>query len=946
MKHDIIGFLVILILTVTAGAQQNGIESVESPVTDSTEPTYGTSEIEIEIESDAEDASADTTRNENNVTSDSLPPLESMPEITEFAEADYPDSLQKDGVEGLVRMDLLVSDSGTVDSVAVVKGLHPVLDSSAVLAARRFQFSPATAGGEPVPVILQYEYRFSLQEAVERIDEYVNFSGRLLEKGTRKPIIDAMVVVHFIDTASDTTLPVPFGVYRDGLGRFEGQYLEENRLVTLTDSTGRFAFTSLPAVSVEVTAPIPGYEAFAEKERLMPGELLEVTYYIERVSYNELEITVYGQVEEKEVSRRQLNVSEVKKIPGLGGDAIRVVQALPGVSRPSFGGGQIVVRGAPTWDSKFYLDGVLLPQLYHFSAVKSVYNSDALETIDFYPGGWSSRYGGAIAGAVEVTGKKAADDRWQGYLDPNINDGTFFVEGPVNDRVSVLTAGRMNFSGFLLKWGLDNLDFNLPFTMQPFYWDYLARADVKFTEESSGFLTLFGSGDRIELLYKGFPGGNDEIDEATDRAEMSLAWNMVLAGWDRAVTERLTNALRLSVTRANSLTSIFGTMKVDNIETFMHLRDELSYDLTDNMRINLGADVFVDNIDMNLTLPGTSDIPVRDTITDWLFGDIGGYLMVEWQPIEEVQIIPGLRYDLYTELDYRGAKVPEFWDYTFDNTTSYSGEPSLRVNGRYNFLDNHTFKGAVGSYSQSPQPAGFVIHDEFGDPHLPATKASHYVLGYEWQITDLISLDVLGYYNRQWNIPRMGFRGADVAGGAATWIPDEKGRMGGMELMLRHDSGDRFFGWLAYTLSRSERYDSGLDEWVLFTDDETHNLQVLGSWRLDNNWDVGFRGRYVTGKPSTPIERVTYDEDQRMYVAEEGEPYSERMDPFFQLDIRVDKKVAFNKYMLSLYADLQNISYFFYKSPEFYVYDDFYDMETRQTVSSIFIPAIGVRFEF
>jgi hypothetical protein len=70
------------------------------------------------------------------------------------------------------------------------------------------------------------------------------------------------------------------------------------------------------------------------------------------------------------------------------------------------------------------------------------------------------------------------------------------------------------------------------------------------------------------------------------------------------------------------------------------------------------------------------------------------------------------------------------------------------------------------------------------------------------------------------------------------------------------------------------------------------------------------------------------------------------MDPFFQLDLRVDKKFILRKFMISIYADLQNISYFVYKSPEFYIYDYRNNEETRQTVSNIFFPAIGLRAEF
>ncbi|MGD9202379.1 MAG: energy transducer TonB, partial [Chitinispirillia bacterium] len=264
-----------------------------------------------------------------------IPPIEKMPELVEFIRADYPEYIYKKGIEGSVLLNLVISDSGTVDSVAVERGVHPFLDSSALKAAAKFRFTPAIAGGEPVSVFLQYEYHFSLKEIVDRLKEYINFTGRLLEKGTRKPIRDALVVITFIDTLYDTTLAVPFSVYREYLGTIDGQYIEEDRLVTMTDSTGNFVFYSLPTGPFKISSPLSGYEEFLERDEIRPNEKLSVVYHIRRISYSDYEVVVYGRAEEKEVSRHQLTLNEIKRIPGLGGDAVKVVQALPGVARPT-----------------------------------------------------------------------------------------------------------------------------------------------------------------------------------------------------------------------------------------------------------------------------------------------------------------------------------------------------------------------------------------------------------------------------------------------------------------------------------------------------------------------------------------------------------------------------------------------------------------------------------
>jgi hypothetical protein len=220
--------------------------------------------------------------------------------------------------------------------------------------------------------------------------------------------------------------------------------------MTHTDSSGAFEFKSLPSGPLRVTIPAVGYEQFETVDTLRRGEVLEVVYRMQRTSYAEYEITVYGKTEEKEVSRRSLTLNEVKKIPGFGGDAVKVVQALPGVARPSFGGGAVVVRGAPSWDSKFYLDGVMIPQLYHFGGIKSTYNSDGLESVDLYPGGFGVRYGSTIAGVIELKGRNAKRDRISGFADVNLFDATAFVEGPIGKNAGAIVSVRRSYIGDIL----------------------------------------------------------------------------------------------------------------------------------------------------------------------------------------------------------------------------------------------------------------------------------------------------------------------------------------------------------------------------------------------------------------------------------------------------------------------------------------------------------------
>jgi len=163
-------------------------------------------------------------------------------------------------------------------------------------------------------------------------------------------------------------------------------------------------------------------------------------------------------------------------------------------------------------------------------------------------------------------------------------------------------------------------------------------------------------------------------------------------------------------------------------------------------------------------------------------------------------------------------------------------------------------------------------------------------------------------------------------------------------VLLRHDNSERFFGWIAYTLSKSERYNRREKKYSLYNRDQTHNLQLVASVRLDRQWEAGVRARFVSGNPSTPVVGSVFDATSRFYRPLTGAENSTREDPFFQVDIRIDKKIVFDRWMLSVYLDMQNILVFLYQSPEFTVYN--YDYTQTTSISSPFIPSLGIRAEF
>jgi TonB family protein len=887
---------------------------------------------------------------------DSQPPIDTMPKLILFVKASYPPELVKRGVEGTVLLDLIVNDSGRIDSVGIVKGFNPALDSSAAKAARSFLFSPAKAGSKAVPVLMEYAYHFTVGEELTAIEEFVNFKGRLFERGTRSPLANALVVLSFPDTAEDASIKVPFRTYLKKIGGFSGQFLQENSLAATSDSLGFFQFKSIPAGAIDIKVVVPDYESFTDKEKIVHGKATDVIYRLQRLSYGANEIVVYGKVEKKEVSQQTLTLNEVKKIPGLGGDAVKVVQALPGVARSAFNMGSIIVRGSGNGDTRFFLDGVTLPVLFHFGGLISTYNSDALSSVDLYPGGFGTRYGGAMGGIVEITSRKPKTDRLHGYVDGNFFDASFMVEGPLAENVSFLVTARRSYIANMLAFVLDKvLKQTLPFTVVPYYWDFIARLDADVAKNQHCYLTMFSSEDKMEMITSAVRGGSVEVDESTNALKTKTAFQMGIAGWDWDIGKKLKNELRYSLCYFDLGLSAFGFFKVNGASYSHYFRDQLSWSSSDALKWNFGADMEITPYDLDITIPDQNN-EAKQHKAHFNLGPIGAYVSADWKPTKRLELIPGVRYDYYPELDYKGSVVPELFDYHFfRNNRGISGEPSARLTSKYEIVKDHKVKASVGTYNETPQPQGQSIDTKYGDPKMPAQKGSHYVLGYEWKINDLVSMDLQGYYNRQWDLARPPSN-AEIAASVMdgkeprNYVSGGKARMTGLELMLKHDQNKRFFGWIAYSLSKSERWDFNENRWSIFGQDQTHNLQLIGSMRFRGLQEIGVRLRFVTGNPTTPLLGVDYfDATNRVYVPKYGAKNSDRMAPYVSLDVRYEKKITYKLWQWAFYIDITHVENLFgkgYRSPETSDYRWNYDYTDKQVIADITRPALGLKIDF
>jgi len=292
-----------------------------------------------------------------------------------------------------------------------------------------------------------------------------------------------------------------------------------------------------------------------------------------------------------------------------------------------------------------------------------------------------------------------------------------------------------------------------------------------------------------------------------------------------------------------------------------------------------------------------------------------GFVEAELKPNPSLLLLGGLRVDYFQRVQQT--------------------IPQPRLTARWQFAPRFTAKGGVGLFVEEP------TFDEtdvgFGTPSLKSERAWHYSAGVEWKPRDFLTLDVTGFYKSLSNLvsasPIQGVR----------YDNNGSGNVRGAEVVIRHEFNRNFAGWLAYTLSRSVRTDSGQTEERLFDFDQTHILTVIGTYLLPRNWQIGGRFRLVSGNPITPIIGGVFNASADRYDPIYGAVNSGRNPMFNQLDVRVDKKWIYKVWTLGLYLDIQNI--YNEANAEGLTYNYNFRKSARQTGLPIFT-ILGIRAEF
>ncbi len=802
------------------------------------------------------------------------------PQLLEPVKAEYSAQAQAAGVSGDVVLEIDISETGSVTNAQVLESPGYGLDQSALAAAKKLRFSPAEIDGKPAPVRIEYRFHFEIKPNTvdppkspkTPVVKPVNFRGRVVERGSKRPLVGAMVDIN------------------------------DGSVVVITDSQGNFQAAGIPVGPARIVVVESSHLRFKTTETIEKGKATEVTYYLQKAKQGIFETIVIGEKEKKEVSLVKISAAEINRIAGISGDTVKVIQNLPGAARTSFGSDSLILRGGNPHDTKVYVDGIEVPMIFHFGGVTSVYSSELTKDVEYEPGNFGVQYGRATAGRVEIKSRDPHSKQLHLLSDLNFYHATALAEGPLSENVSVAIAARRSYVDSLLNQiNVFDSDSTTAFSLAPRYYDGQLKLTWTPRKNDAIRFHLFGSDDGMGLV-----GMKQETQGFMDDLNIKTRFFRAMLSWDHKLAQNTRLKVIASQGYDRVIANVGNRMRQDLNVLSTIVRADAHHELSKYISFGLGFDGRFERWNVNITsphIPKTNEIPnpidleqqavlMDEIIPVWLPG-VWAEAVVE--PMDGLVLIPGIRFDYGT----------------FYNSSWF--DP--RISARWTITENTTLKGGAGIYHQFPEPV--YVTKQYGNPDLGSEGSRQYSAGIEQHIWGPITADVQLYYKDLFGLtePSNNIIVRDGELVEERYNNSGGGKAYGAEFLLRYNADGRFFGWLSYTYSKTKRDSSNIgigDEDVSGDQyDQPHNLTAVGTLELPEIWNglsAGFRLSYGSGNPYRKIENAIFDADGGSFNGIQSKDWNARLPDFFQLDLRIDKKWTFKTWSFAAYLEAKNVT--------------------------------------
>ncbi|MEM7036494.1 MAG: TonB-dependent receptor, partial [Bacteroidota bacterium] len=309
-----------------------------------------------------------------------------------------------------------------------------------------------------------------------------------------------------LDFATIRLQDQPFGGYSDSLGNFELKKLPPGLYNVIVSYTG---YQEKLITEVEVMNSKPVQLEVGLEEMASEVEAVEIT------------ASPFNKTEESPVSMRTIGVNEIARNPGGNRDISKVIQSLPGVAGTVAFRNDIIIRGGAPNENRFYLDGIEVPNINHFSTQGAsggpvgLINVNFIREVDFYTGAVPANRGNTLSSVMDIKQKSGRDDRLGFNATVGSSDLGLTLEGPIGKKTTFMASGRRSY----LQWLFQAL--GLPFL--PNYNDFQFKTRTKF--DSRNELTVIGLGAIDEFSLNLEADSTDEQRYLLSNLPVNTQWN-------------------------------------------------------------------------------------------------------------------------------------------------------------------------------------------------------------------------------------------------------------------------------------------------------------------------------------------------------------------------------------------------------------------------------------
>lgn len=739
----------------------------------------------------------------------------------------------------------------------------------------------------------------------------------------------------------------------------------------VTNAEGKFSIGQVPPGIYRLQASAIGYKTVTTPEYILSTRDLHIQIEMEE-NQTELEgVTVtaspFRRDIESPVSLRIIGLQEIEKSPGANRDISRIVQSYPGVAFSPIGyRNDLIVRGGSPSENRFYLDGVEIPNINHFSTQGAsggpvgILNADLIREVNFYTGAFPTDKGNALSSVLDFKLRDGDMERNSLKATLGASEVSLASNGHLGKKTSYLVSVRQSYLQFLFDM------LGLPFL--PTFTDAQFKLKTRFDARNE--LTVLGLGgiDKMKLNTK----ADDEDNEYILSYLPKIQQETFTLG---AVYRHYAGAHVQSVVASHSYLNNRNTkyqqndesdpdrlmLRLRSTEQNTQLRLENSSSFR-NWKVTVGTCLDYSQYS-NTTFQKvytdraqTFDYHTYLGIMRWgLFGTIN-YTSID----ERFTASLGLRADAN---NYSAAMK------------DLSDQLSPRLSLSYQLTEHWSLSGNAGLYYQLPPYTALGFKNNNGlyanKYALRYMQVSQGSVGLNWRKGDTFEVSVEGFYKDYDKIPLSVADGIPLTckGNDYGVIGNElltstaQGRSYGAELLLKWLVAKKLNLASSFTLFKSEYRTDKESEYIASAWDNRFIFNLRGTYNLPRHWSVGMKVSCIGGAPYTP-----YDADKSSLVTAwnaQGKPYydytrynEERLSAFTQVDIRIDKTFYLKRCMLGFYIDLQNIagsklkqadvlmSTGVIKNPDAPIAEQRYVMKSLKQESGTLLPTLGITFEY